>query len=71
MFGNFGAEIIEKGKVFQKLLVTDLWSMKMPKDFAFSIFAYHPQIFMKYEFVIKLCVFVKIHVRRAGGRGYS
>ena len=38
VFQKLGAEILEKGKVFQNLLVTALLSMKMPKDFASSIF---------------------------------
>ena len=38
VFQKLGAEILEKGKVFQYLLVTYLLSMKMPKDFASSIF---------------------------------
>ena len=36
VFQKLGAEILEKGKVFPNLLVTDLLTMKMPKDFAFS-----------------------------------
>ena len=38
VFQKQGAEILEKEKVFQNLLVTNLLSMKMPKDFASSIF---------------------------------
>ena len=58
VFQKLGAEILEKGKVFQNLLVTDLLSMKIPKDFASSIFDYHPQFFIKFELVMKVCVFV-------------
>ena len=38
VFQKLDAEILEKGKVFQNLLVTDLLNMKIPKDFASSIF---------------------------------
>ena len=38
VFQKLMAEILEKGKVFQNLLVTDLLNMKIPKDFASSIF---------------------------------
>ena len=38
VFQKLRAEILEKGKVFQNSLITDLLSMKMPKDFASSIF---------------------------------
>ena len=35
---KLGAEILEKGKVFPNLLVTDFLNMKIPKDFASSVF---------------------------------
>ena len=38
VFQKLGWEIMEKGKVFQNLIVTDLLNMKLPKDFASSIF---------------------------------
>ena len=38
VFQKLGAEILEKGKVSQNLLAMDLLSMKMPWDFAASIF---------------------------------
>ena len=38
VFQKLGAEILEKGKVFTNLLVTDLLNMKMPETFASSIF---------------------------------
>ena len=37
-FKKLMARILEKGKVYQILLVTDLLSMKMPKYFALPIF---------------------------------
>ena len=38
VFQKLDAEILEKSKAFQNLLVTDLLNMKIPKDFASSIF---------------------------------
>ena len=38
VFQKLGAEILEKGKVFQNLLVSDWLNIKIPKDFASSIF---------------------------------
>ena len=37
-FKKLMARILEKGKVYQILLVADLLSMKMPKYFALPIF---------------------------------
>ena len=41
------AEILENGKVFRNLFVTDLKTIKIPKDFALSIIEYHPQLINK------------------------
>ena len=38
VFQKLDAEILEKSKAFQNLLVTDLLNMKIPEDFASSIF---------------------------------
>ena len=38
VFQKLGAEILEKGRVIQKFIVTHLLSMKMPKYFAFPTF---------------------------------
>ena len=37
VFQKLDAEILQKGIVIQNLLVTDLLSMKRPKDFEFAI----------------------------------
>ena len=38
MFQKLVSETLEKGKLFQNLLVTDLLNIKILKDFASSIF---------------------------------